>query len=230
MKTLPSLTNVRVESTDTINGNGANYIITVNPSIAMYSGDIFYITFPAEIGLSGSPSCSAVSLLRSVSCSSPSSKKLKVQLTFSSSPNAAGNEFKFSVSGVTNAPSTETSSAFTDISASDSNDNPIALYSGTAPTVKNLSPAPASGSLTQNDLTVSRATIYTITYTTKNDMKSGASFLISYPTNVGVPSTLVDCGVTYNNVAYSMTCTVNSASRTIKMTGGGLNVPTSAGR
>jgi hypothetical protein len=93
---------------------------------------------------------------------------LRVRLTFTSSTLASGTKFSFKVAGVKNAPSTETTSAFSLIEAMEATGNQIAAFSGTGPSVKNLSPSPASGTLTQFDTGVSVPTDYTITYTTVN--------------------------------------------------------------
>ena len=114
----------------------------------MLSSDVFYITFPPEIILPSLPTCSGIILLSAATCSSPSTGMLKVVLTFAISPSPLGNMFSFKVNGVKNAANTKTTSAFSLISASDSAGNQIAIFTGTAPTITNASPAAALGTLT----------------------------------------------------------------------------------
>jgi hypothetical protein len=118
---------------------------------------------------------------------------LKVVLKFSSSPLQAGTAFTFTVTNVKNPSSTKISSGFSGIQAFDSTENLIATFSGTAPTVKNLSPASATGTLSQYDNDVGVANQYTIVYTTINSMVAGATFQITYPSNIVAISTFTVC-------------------------------------
>lgn len=114
----------------------------------MISTDAFYITFPPEITLPPSPSCSVSTLLSNVVCTSPSSNQLKAVLTFTTTPSPAGSMFEFNVVAK-NAPSTQITSIFSAISLSDSGGNKIAIYTGVdVGGIINSAPAAATGTLT----------------------------------------------------------------------------------
>jgi hypothetical protein len=59
-------------------------------------------------------------------------------------------------------------------------------------------------------------------------MPAGSTFQITYPTNVGAPTSFTACQAIVNNVAYVMACTVDTSQRLIKMTGSALLVPVSS--
>ena len=193
MTTLPTFTSVTVTSSNVYNGGIGVYTITIVADLNLYTTDIFYITFPPEVTLPSSPSCTAGSSLSQATCTSPSSNTLKVVLKFSSSPLQAGTAFTFTVTNVKNPSSTKISSGFSGIQAFDSTSNLIATFSGTAPTVKNLSPASATGTLSQYDNDVGVANQYTIVYTTINSMVAGATFQITYPSNIAASSPFTVC-------------------------------------
>lgn len=114
--------------------------------------------------------------------------RLKARITFTSGSNPASTQFFFRVNNVKNAPSTATSSVFTDIKATDSGENDIMVFTGVGPTITNPQPASATGSLVQGSTDTGVATDYTITYTTMNAMADSSSFLIDYPDIITVPS------------------------------------------
>ncbi len=77
-------------------------------------------------------------------------------------------------------------------------------------------------SLTQDTKALNTSTTYTIKYTSYNVMESGATFLISYPSDIEPDSSLDTCYVKCASVQYSMSCTVSSSQKTIKMYGTGI--------
>jgi hypothetical protein len=191
----------------------------------MIDNDIVYITFPSEIQLpsASSLSCTAEALVKTVQCSliTGMPNRLKAKVTFTSGSNSPNVLFYIKVNNVKNAPSTAPSSVFTDIKATDSGDNDIMIFTGTAPIITNPQPASTDGSLVQGSTDTGVATDYTITYTTKNAMADSSSFLIDYPDIITVPST-ISCDVTYGSgstkLGALMTCLVNTGTRTIKIT------------
>ena len=192
----------------------------------MIDNDIVYITFPSEIQLpsASSLSCTAEGLVKTVQCSliTGMPNRLKAKVTFTSGSNSPNIMFYIKVNNVKNAPSTATSSVFTDVKATDSGDNDIMISTlGVLPTITNPQPASAVGSLVQGSTDTGVATDYTITYTTMNAMADSSSFLIDYPDIITVPST-ISCDVTYGSgstkLGALMTCLVNTGTRTIKIT------------
>lgn len=145
--------------------------------------------------------------------------RLKAKITFTSG--SANTRFEIKVNNVKNAPSTAPSSTFTDVKATDGSDNDIMDYTGVVLGITNAQPASALGNLVQGSTDTGVATDYTITYTTKNAMADSSSFLIDYPDIITVPNT-ISCDVTYGSgsskLGALMTCLVNSATRTIKIT------------
>jgi len=194
MDSVPSITAVTVTTDNVFNGGTASLTFEVTPSIELINGDVFYVDFPSEITLPTSPSCTAVTTVKStMTCSSPSSNKLKVTLQFTTSPNPSGTKFSFKVGSIKNAASTKPSSAFTNFIMQDSTGNDISTGSTSAPTLTNLSPAAATGTLSQYDTGVSVQTDYTITYKAVNAMPGGSSFYITYPSIVTGPSSVDPC-------------------------------------
>lgn len=191
----------------------------------MIDNDILYVTFPSEIQLptASALTCTAEGLVKSVQCSliSGMPNRLKAKVTFNSGSNPAGTQFYIKVNNVKNAPSTVPSSVFNEIKATDSSDNDIMVFTETGPTITNPQPASATGTLVQGSTDTGVATDYTITYTTMNAMADSSSFLIDYPDIITVPNT-ISCDVTYGSgsskLGALMTCLVNSATRTIKIT------------
>ena len=98
--------------------------MTVESAINMIDGDIMYLTFPPETSL-GSISCGTTGLnLKSAPiCSSAQPNEIKVQLFFTSTTGTM--RFSFTVNNVKNAPSTKTTSPFTNIRATDKDGNEI---------------------------------------------------------------------------------------------------------
>lgn len=113
MASLQSFNTIAVAPSNVQNGASTTYSFDVTSPVALLSTDVLYMTFPTEIGLK-SPSCTGISPV-SASCTSPSTGVLKVVLTFSGGYLSESTKFTFSVSGVTNAPSTKTTSAFSNI-------------------------------------------------------------------------------------------------------------------
>jgi hypothetical protein len=109
--------------------------------------EILYITFPSKIHLpsASSLSCTAEGVVKTVQCSliAGSPNRLKAKVTFTSGSNPSTSQFYIKVNNVKNAPSTATSSVFTDIKATDSNENDIMVYTGVGPTITNPQPATA---------------------------------------------------------------------------------------
>jgi hypothetical protein len=184
----------------------------------MIDGDIMYLTFPAETSLT-TIGCGTggLNLKSAPLCSSSQPNEIKVQLYFTSTTGTM--KFSFQVQNVKNAPSTKTTSFFTNIRATDKDGNEIQRLDTNNPTVTNTQPAIISGTLDQDDESTGVATPYTITYVTKNKMAADPSFKIEYPDIITVPSSLTTCQATYGPTL-QMSCTVNTAQRTIVVTKG----------
>lgn len=148
MATVPSFNSIKASAGSTTNGASGTYTITVNPSIRFVDGDVLYLTFPVETSVPASVTCSVGTNVKTVSCSSSSPNQVKVVLTFTTGSVAANNDFTFIVNNVKNAPSTKTTSPFTNIRAYDKDGNDIAIFTGTGPTITNTQPAIATGTLT----------------------------------------------------------------------------------
>jgi hypothetical protein len=103
---------------------------------------------------------------------------------------------------------------------SDSSGYEISSYTGTVTTGTTTPATVTAMSLGQTTQANSASATYDILYTTMNQMSSGSTFLINYPSTVSVSSTLSTCYVTYNSVVYTMTCSVYTGSQTIKVYNG----------
>jgi len=122
------------------------------------------------------------------------------------------------VSSITNPPSTEPTSSFSNVEMQDTSSGKLAGFSGTV-TVTDTTPATiTTSSLSQEVLTLSTATTYTITYTTMNAMASGGSFKVTYPSSVTPGSSITTCNVIYNSVTYAMSgCTLDTTNSIISI-------------
>jgi hypothetical protein len=63
--------------------------------------------------------------------------RLKAKVTFTSGSNVGSVQFYIKVNNVKNAPSTASSSLFSDIKATDSAENDIMVYTGLGPSIAN---------------------------------------------------------------------------------------------
>jgi len=94
METVPSFKEITVTSDNVYNGATAAYTVSVTPEIDMIRGDLFFITFPDEVTLPTTGSCSGVSQLSTtVTCAVLTSNKLKITLSFTSTPLTALTKF-----------------------------------------------------------------------------------------------------------------------------------------
>lgn len=82
-------------------------------------------------------------------------------------------------------------------------------------------------SLSQSSLALNSQATYTLQYTTMNARSTGSSYLVTYPESVSA-SSLTTCNVIYNSNTYPMVCTLDTATRQIKMTGLNVAVPKGA--
>lgn len=126
MTSINVMTNFQVIPQSYINGATTNYKIIVTPSVPMVSGDKLQFTFPPEVTVPSSISCSTSTLVSSVSCSNSGSSVLAT-FTYSSTINA-GTSFAFFVNSLKNPPNTLQTSDFTGISSYDSSNNQISTY------------------------------------------------------------------------------------------------------
>ena len=88
-----------------INGDQATYTFSVTPSSDLINSDKLTFTLPSEVSLSTTMSCLPVQNLNAVSCTH-TGNTVTLTFTFSTSPLLASTQFKFSISSVTNPPST----------------------------------------------------------------------------------------------------------------------------
>jgi hypothetical protein len=84
----------------------------------------------------------------------------------------------FKIFGVRNSANTKITLPFFNIEAFNTNGQKISVYSPVGPSVRNLYPEVAFGFLSQTDKLLGATTDYTITYTTKNYLPSGATYLL----------------------------------------------------
>lgn len=101
----------------------------------------------------------------------------------------------------------------------DSSGDLVSTYSG-SPTTATTTAASATGSLYQTSYTAGGSADYQIYYTTVNPLPAGASFKISYPSSVTPSSSLTDCYVIVDSITYSMTCSVDTSTKTVSVSGG----------
>jgi hypothetical protein len=95
----------------------------------MKTGDKILFTFPTDVtGPTGTPSCSVVSSIQTVTCTNAGVNRVAVQLTFSPSTLPGGTGFSFLVNGITNPPSTEPTDSFTSIIGTDTAGNTLQTY------------------------------------------------------------------------------------------------------
>jgi hypothetical protein len=126
MTSVPELSSFTVTPSSYVTGETATYMFGVTATISMYSGYYMSFTFPSDITLPDSPSCSTGTYLSAISCSNSGSNTLKATFTtFSSSPLSANTQFTFTVSSLSNPYSTEPTDAFSDIYGYDSSGNEI---------------------------------------------------------------------------------------------------------
>ena len=82
----------------------------------MNAGDSIEFTFPSDLTLGSSPSCSAVTSVTSVTCTVTGTNKIKMTMnTFSPTILPASTAFTFSVNNLVNPYSTKPTGSFTTI-------------------------------------------------------------------------------------------------------------------
>ena len=125
MTSNPQTLTVTVTPQSLVDGEVTQYKVTLVSGVKLLSTDYFQFTFPSQCTLS-SISCSAISNVQSVSCSTFSSNTgVRSVLTFSSGSLASGETLSFYVNNVKNPPSTETSDQFFSMSILDTSGNTL---------------------------------------------------------------------------------------------------------
>ena len=227
MTTTPELTVYTVTPSSYVTGASSNYKFTLQSTIPQYTGDKVIMTFPADITL-GSLTCTAGTSLVGVSCSK-SGSTVTATFTYSGGVLAAAQPFDFTISGLTNPPSTKPTDSFTGVAVTDSSNMQLTQYSGSVTVTMTTPSTPTVYSLSQTSEALSTATTYTIQYASMNAMASGSAFEITYPSIVSISGSLTTCTVTYNAVTYTMTgCFVDTSNKKIYVKGG-FDIAVSAG-
>lgn len=215
MNTMGTLSSVASAMTNLTNGALTTYTITFATLIPVSSGDIFYITFPAEVVLTSNSilSCGASSNINSLSCSA-SGQDLQVKLSTVSG--STGN-FAFTVKNVYNPYSTKSSSTYTNMYILDSSGYSVAKYTGSV-IVTTTTPANIlTYYLTQQSIVSLAVTDYVISFTPTNPIATAGSILLIWPVEVSVAATS-GCYVTTTS-KFSSNCAIKQSTRTITITG-----------
>lgn len=150
MDSVPSFYSITAASSAPSNGATSIVTLGINPSIKMIDGDTLFFTFPTELTLATSTVlCSAEGYVKTVSCALVTGmpNRISAKVTFNGGSVSANTLFTFKVTNVKNAPSTEPSSQFKSIKATDASGNDIAIFTGSGPTITNPNPATAVGTL-----------------------------------------------------------------------------------
>lgn len=105
-----------------------------------------------------------------------------------------------------NPVTSQESSPFSNIEFTDSLNNRISYGCGNPSTVRAYYPAKANGTLDQNIEDFKTLAVYSFTYTTVIPLSPGASFSITYPDTVTVPSNFKICEVYYDGDLFQMDC------------------------
>jgi hypothetical protein len=112
MTITPDIVSFDATPTSLINGASTTYDISVVSPIPLLNTDRLVFTLPSEVTpTTPSPLCSTLSNVLTVTCTR-SGQEITAALTFTGSTLAANTEFKITLNGVTNPPSTKPSSVF----------------------------------------------------------------------------------------------------------------------
>jgi hypothetical protein len=226
MDTPATIASFDLSPSDTTNGAANTYTVTLIAVTPMEDDDYVLMTFPSEIGVSATLDCSHSTNLDGIACSSPDQETVTAVLNFDNSGIDSGESFKYTIKTITNPPSTEPSSIFTDVYLMTTDGYQIAKYPDTY-TITNSAPATITTyELSQYDEDYATDTVYEIKYTTETSYASGAAWKLTVATVVDVPSSTFDeCNILFSSITYSMDCTYSSSLSTIKMITGDVAVP-----
>ncbi|CAG9329240.1 unnamed protein product [Blepharisma stoltei] len=222
MTTANTLSSASISMNSFVNGAPATYTFNITIKNPTETGCVVDVKFPAEIATPSNPSCSAISsVITSISCSGNSTD---VQATLSlSSSLSSGSVLCFSISPITNPPSTQSTSSFsiytmtTDGYYMDKKENGLTVTTTTPGNITNIVISAA-------DSRIGVTTNYTISYTPLNVHPSGTTILLTIPAEFSAGS--ISClPITLSS---SFTCVV--ASKVIITTGGFDTSYTSASR
>ena len=119
MRNITEFWSIKIYNDQKENGRLAAYTFEIVPSILFYEDDYFEVTFPQELILPSHPVCDPGNLFSKVTCTSPSSNRLRAQFKFKSPVLSEEYMVSFRVFNVKNSANTTLSSPFTDFKAFD---------------------------------------------------------------------------------------------------------------
>ena len=134
MTSTPNITIFTVTPGSFVTGDTTSYTIAVTVPLPVVTTDTITMTFPSEITLPSSISCTPQTSLTDVTCSLVSANTIKATLSVLGGTLAASTQFSFNLLNVKNPASTKATSAFSGVSMSDTNSLLLSRYYGT-PTV-----------------------------------------------------------------------------------------------
>jgi len=115
MTTSAALTSMTVSKGSNVNGATNVYTFTVTSPLPHYDTDKLIFTFPDDVVGPVSTTCTASTGLDAVACTVPATNKIQAIFTFTGGEIAAATAFVFTVSGVVNPHSTETTDTFDNV-------------------------------------------------------------------------------------------------------------------
>ena len=207
--------------TQTVGVNGAqtSYKWTFTSTSKLTAGDYFKIVPPSTISFSSSPSWTGITGLATSLSWSYSSGALYITVAFSRRNLASGDpgSYALTVSGITNAPSTYPSTAFT--FQSYLSDKTYLIEQSTTVTVTNSAAGTiTSASVSPNSVSLSTNVSYTLTFTPVNYYQ-GMTLKITIPSDLSISDGTQTCVNVKGFVDSSFSCTYTSSSREIVVTG-----------
>lgn len=191
MQLLTKIESVAIRVEDETNGAETMYSIQVKPSSLIYSGDLFQIEFPEQIGLSANIVCGIGDLiespLRKISCQRVGARGVHFLILDIDPDREAGELLEFTVKHVINSISTRPSSSFKNIRFFDYSINKnISEYSNkliiTNKRVGQL--ASKTASIRQTSYDASADSTIELQFLTNNPLPPDAAILVDVPQTI----------------------------------------------
>jgi len=117
MTSTPTALSIKVDPVSEINGAVTSYMVSLQSSIMLVTGDQLTFTLPAEVSISEDKfDCALTTNLEAISCTPINSNTgINLVLTVPGGTLPKNSIIEFVITGLINPPSTKPSSSFTDV-------------------------------------------------------------------------------------------------------------------